>query len=128
MARTEYLLDTHVLFWWMSTPKRLPGEVRELIGDGSGAIWFSVAGAWEMAIKKTLGRLDYPPNLADVLGKDHIEILPVRLEHALGVAYLPLIHQDPFDRLLLAQARIEGLTIITADRQIARYDVSVVKV
>ncbi|NOX58594.1 MAG: type II toxin-antitoxin system VapC family toxin [Planctomycetes bacterium] len=124
---TGYLLDTHVLLWWLSDPSRLSDEARDTIGQGENAVYLSTAAAWEMAIKKALGCLDIPGNLEEVLGKDHIEVLPIALSHALAVSDLPLHHQDPFDRMQIAQARIEDLVIITRDAVIAKYDVKVLK-
>ncbi len=120
-----YLLDTHVLLWWLADPGQLSTEARKAIADGSNSIYLSAAAAWEMAIKKALGRLEFPSNLEQVLQDDHIEVLPIGLSHALAVADLPVHHQDPFDRMLIAQAQIEGLVLITRDAQIAPYDVDV---
>lgn len=119
----KYLLDTHVLLWWLSDPAKLANESREAIACGRNTVSFSSAGAWEMAIKKTLGRLEYPRSLETVLRNNHIEILPVTLAHALAVADLPLHHQDPFDRMIIAQARIEEMTVITRDSAFDEYDV-----
>lgn len=120
-----YLLDTHVLLWWLSDPKQLTRAAREAIKEGSNAVYLSSAAAWEMGIKKALGRLDYPGNLAEVLSKEHIEVLPITLPHALAVADLPVHHQDPFDRMQIVQARLEDLVLITRDEKIAAYDVKV---
>lgn len=120
-----YLLDTHVLLWWLSDPSQLSTDARKAIADGANSIYLSAAAAWEMAIKKALGRLEFPSNLEQVLQDDHIEVLPIGLSHALAVADLPVHHQDPFDRMLIAQAQIEGLILITRDAQIAAYDVEV---
>jgi len=78
-----------------------------------------------MAIKKAIGRLDYPGNLDEVLRKDHIEVLPIALDHALAVAELPAHHHDPFDRMQVVQARSESLVLVTRDARIAEYDVQV---
>ena len=121
MAR--YLLDTHVLLWWLADPAKLADRAREAITDGRNNVYVSAAAAWEMAIKKALGRLDFPSNLAEVLEKDHIEVLPITLAHALAVADLPVHHQDPFDRMQIAQARLEDLVFVTRDPKIAAYDV-----
>lgn len=123
MAR--YLLDTHVLLWWLSDPAKLSDPAREALTNGLNAVYLSSAAVWEMAIKKALGRLDIPGNLEEVLGKARIQVLPITLPHALAVADLPVHHQDPFDRMQVAQARLEGLVLITRDPQIAAYDVQV---
>lgn len=124
---SQYLLDTHALLWWLSDPKALSKKAYDIIADGSNTVYLSAASAWEMAIKKRLGRLDFPSNLDEVLRKDSIEILPIGLDHALGVSDLPTHHQDPFDRMLISQSKIEGLTLITRDKLIFKYDVKVVK-
>lgn len=123
MAR--YLLDTHVLLWWLSDPAKLSDPAREALTNGLNAVYLSSAAVWEMAIKKALGRLDIPANLEEVLGKARIQVLPITLPHALAVADLPVHHQDPFDRMQVAQARLEGLVLITRDPRIAEYDVQV---
>jgi len=120
-----YLLDTHVLLWWLSDPDQLTTEARSAIADAGHGIYVSSAAAWEMAIKKAIGRLEYPSNLDEVLANGNMEVLPIRLAHALAVADLPLHHQDPFDRMQIVQARIEGLVLVTRDPVIARYDVEV---
>ena len=122
-----YLLDTHVLLWWLSDPQRLSDDARAVIADSANAVHISAAAVWEMAIKKALSRLDYPANLLEVLDNDDISVIPIYAEHALAVAELPPHHQDPFDRIQIAQARVEGLTIITCDEQFARYDVAVLR-
>jgi len=86
-------------------------------------ILVSAAAIWEMGIKKSLGRLDIPANLPEVLQKDSIGVLDVKIEHALSIAELPVLHQDPFDRMQIVQANLERLTLITRDRLIQQYDV-----
>ena len=122
-----YLLDTHALLWWLSGSDELSAEAQDVISKGSNAVYMSSAAAWEMSIKKALGRLDVPANLEEVLRKDHIEVLPITLPHALAVADLPLHHQDPFDRMQIAQARLEGLVLITRDKKIRQYDVEIMR-
>ncbi len=126
MTPARFLLDTHVLLWWLSEPERLSAAARAAIGGGEIAAFVSAAAVWEMAIKKTLGRLDFPANLIEVLKAERIRVLPIDAAHALAVAELPLHHQDPFDRMMIAQARLEGLTLITRDRELARYGVAVI--
>jgi len=122
-----YLLDTHALLWWLSEPAKLSAKAKAAIADGSHSVYLSTAAVWEMSIKKSLGRLDFPGNLDEVLRKDHIEVLPIALSHAMAVSDLPAHHQDPFDRMQIAQARIEDLTLITRDATIPQYDVKVLK-
>lgn len=118
-----YLLDTHVLIWWLSDPSTLSEPARKVIADPTHTIMLSAASAWEMGIKQRLGRLDFPPNLEEVLEKERIEMLAITIAHALGVGSLPMHHQDPFDRMLIAQAKHEQLILITRDKQIGQYDV-----
>lgn len=124
---TGYLLDTHVALWWLSEPEKLSAKARSAISDGKNAVYVSAAAAWEMAIKRALGRLEFPSNLVEVLRQDHIEPLPITLPHALAVADLPVHHQDPFDRMMIVQARIENLILVTRDAKINEYDVKVLK-
>ena len=120
-----YLLDTHVLLWWLNAPSKLSAAARAVIRDGENAVYLSAAAVWEMAIKKSLGRLEFPGNLEDILHEERIEVLPIRLGHAVAVADLPMHHQDPFDRMQIVQARIEDLVLLTRDAEIAKYDVKV---
>ena len=120
-----FLLDTHVLLRWLSDPERLTPAARAAIVDGDHGVYVSSAAAWEMAIKKAIGRLEYPSNLDEVLEKDNIQVLPIKLAHALAVADLPVHHQDPFDRMQIVQARIEGLVLVTRDPVMAKYEVEV---
>lgn len=122
-----YLLDTHILLWWLADPGQLTDAARTVITDPSHTVYVSAAVAWEMAIKKALGRLDYPGNLEEVLAADHIEVLPIKLHHALAVADLPIHHQDPFDRIQIVQARLENLILITRDPHIPKYNIEVLK-
>jgi len=124
---TALLLDTHALLWWLAEPSRLSGKTRSLIADRSKRVLVSAASAWEIAIKRTLGRLDCPANLEAILEDQGFEALPITVAHALEVATLPLHHADPFDRILVAQARLEGLAIVTADARLAAYGVAVVE-
>ena len=122
-----YLLDTHVLLWWLDEPERLAAEAGQVISDGENPVFASAATAWEMAIKSGLGRLRMPSNLPEVLVAERIEVLPVSLPHALAVGNLPLLHRDPFDRMLIAQALAEGLTLVTRDPRILEYEVPVLR-
>ena len=118
------LLDTHVLLWAAGTLERLPDEARGLIEDPEAKPFFSVVSLWEVAIKNGLGRTGFnvDPRLLrrGLLENDYTE-LDVTGAHAVAVDLLPPIHKDPFDRLLVAQASIEELTLLTADKTVARY-------
>ena len=124
------LLDTHVFLWWITDDQRLSSQVREIIADGTNEILFSAASGWEIAIKTRLGRLQLPDDpeifIPEQLELNAIEVLPVQIGHALHVYQLPSHHRDPFDHLLIAQAQLEKLPILTADPQISRYPVEVI--
>lgn len=124
------LLDTHVWLWLQTTPERLSGEALELVQDGSNELFLSAASAWEIAIKYALGKLPLPepPDryVPSRLATSGTTPLPVDLRHALHVAALPRHHRDPFDRLLVAQAQLEDLVLVTADGQFGPYEVRTV--
>lgn len=119
------LLDTHVLLWWLADDPRLAEPARLAIGAGENDVVVSAASAWEIAIKSRLGKVSAPGDLEQQLADNGFLPLAVEVRHALGVRDLPDHHRDPFDRLLVAQAQIEGLTLVTVDPTIARYDVPV---
>ena len=126
----RYLLDTHTFIWFVSELERLPAAVRDIMEAPENEIVFSCASAWEMAIKVRLGHLQLPtefdvflPNQLASLG---LAILPIELQHVLGVARLPLLHRDPFDRLLVCQAQTENIPIISSDPAISQYGVQVI--
>ncbi len=118
-----YLLDTHTILWWLDDPAQLSPEAREAISDADSFVYVSAAVAWEMAIKKSIGRLDIPSNLPEALRSDSIEVLDINIHHALAVGDLPMLHQDPFDRIQIAQANLEDLKLITRDQKIQQYKV-----
>ena len=124
------LLDTHTFLWWITDDHRLSSRVREIIGDGENELFLSTASGWEMAIKARLGRLELPEDIEhfipEQMALNAISSLPVRMSHALHVYKLPNYHRDPFDRMLIAQARLEELPILTVDSQISRYSVKVI--
>jgi len=122
------LLDTHVLLWWLADDKRLGKEARRLIADPSDTIFVSAATAWEIVIKQALGKLKFEGDLLDAqVDAQGFERLPVHFKHAAAVGDLPPIHRDPFDRMLIAQARMENLRLLTADPDILGYPVNVLK-
>lgn len=116
------LLDTHVFLWWRLDAPELSVEARRLIADGGNRILVSAAVAWEIVIKRALGRLEFEGDVGDAIAEEGFEPLPVTVRHADAVARLPLRHRDPFDRVQIAQARAEGLTLVTHDEAIRRYD------
>jgi PIN domain nuclease of toxin-antitoxin system len=118
------LLDTHSLIWALEAPERLSTAVREAFDRPSVTVFVSAASTWEIAIKVALGRLRFPlAELTAALADAAFEELPVRIADGLEMARLPLLHRDPFDRLLIAQARHQRLTLVTCDAAICRYPV-----
>lgn len=124
------LLDTHAFLWWIGDDPRLSEQAREVFSDGDNDLVFSAASGWEIAIKARLGRLHVPGDLNTYLFRqlteNYTSVLPVHLSHALRVHALPDHHRDPFDRLLVAQAIVEEIPLLSADPRIARYPVEVV--
>ena len=121
------LLDTHVFIWWDSEPDLLSQRAREFCEDPNNTLVLSVVSVWEMQIKRQIGKLDLRMPLNELIEnqtrQNGVEILPVHLDHVLRLDKLPAIHKDPFDRLLIAQAKIEDIKILTSDRVFAEYDV-----
>ena len=125
------LLDTQVLLWAVNQPDRLPAVARTLLTNPDNDLLFSPASLWEIAIKNTLGRSDFrvePRILRRGLLDNGYTELPITGEHAVNIDSLPRLHKDPFDRILLAQAIVEGITLLTSDAQVARYGGPVRKV
>jgi len=124
------LLDTHTFLWWITDDPQLSPRVREIISSGENELFLSSASGWEMAIKVRLGRLQLPDGLErfipEQMALNAIRSLPVQMSHALHVQELPAHHRDPFDHLLIAQAQLENLPILTADPQVARYPVKTI--
>jgi len=119
------LLDTHALIWALSAPRRLPAEVAAAIRDPDTDVYISAVSTWEIAIKSALGKIN--ANLAAIVSAArgaHFDELPITIAHTERVCALPAHHRDPFDRLLIAQALEERLTIVTHDRLIAAYSVA----
>jgi PIN domain nuclease of toxin-antitoxin system len=120
----KLLLDSHLLLWAAGAPERLPAAARTLFDDPANELLFSAASLWEIAIKQGLGRSDFHID-ARVLRRGLFDNgyaeLPVTSEHAVAIDTLPPIHRDPFDRILVAQAQVEGITLVTSDATIAQY-------
>jgi PIN domain nuclease of toxin-antitoxin system len=120
----KLLLDTHLLLWASGDPERLSSETRALLGDAGNELFFSAASIWELAIKSGLGRKDFHVDVRlfrrGLLDNGYTD-LPIKSEHAVAIDSLPPIHKDPFDRILVAQATIEGIELLTTDQVVARY-------
>jgi PIN domain nuclease of toxin-antitoxin system len=125
------LLDTHLLLWTVGADEQLSSAARQLIGDPQNEPMFSIASIWEVAIKRSLGRAGFrtdPGLLRRSLLDNGYGELTVIGEHAIAVASLPMLHKDPFDRILVAQSIVEGIMLLTADPVVARYPAPVRKV
>ncbi len=120
------LLDTHVFLWWRANDRRLGPAARAAVADAE-VVFVSAATAWEAAIKAALGRLRYPDTIEAGVEASGFEKLAITLAHAERAARLPPHHADPFDRMLVAQAALEGLTLVTHDRALARYGLPVIR-
>ena len=117
------LLDTHTFLWWVSDWDQIAKPARQAIADPSNEVFVSAVSGWEIGVKKAKGRLTAPDNLTAVVEEKQFQHLPLTFEHAERAATLPAHHRDPFDRMLVAQARVEGLVLITRDARISLYDV-----
>jgi len=117
------LLDTHVLLWWEEGSPRLGPATRAAI-RGSDAVYVSAASAWEAEIKRAVGKLTYSSDFSDMIRANDFAELSVSIQHATALRALAMHHGDPFDRMLIAQATVEGCTLVTADRKLSVYGVS----
>lgn len=126
----KYLLDTHTFIWLDNEPEKLPAKVAEICADQTHTLLLSIASVWEMQIKLQLGKLTLPAPLATIvenqIRNNQVELLTIQLPHVLELATLPLHHKDPFDRLLIAQARFEDAVILSDDSQISKYPVPLI--
>lgn len=118
------LLDTHVLLWWLADDPSLAREAEGAIANPASVVFVSAATAWEIAIKQALGKLDAPNDLERQIEVNRFEPLSITIGHAYSAGTLPRHHDDPFDRMLVAQALAEGLTIVTRDPRLSPYGVS----
>jgi len=123
---SRLLLDTHVFLWWRGIPAELRKEARTAIAEAE-IVFVSAATAWEAAIKSSLGRLELPATVEEGVEESGFERLPVTFAHAERVAHLPLHHRDPFDRMLVAQAQVEELTLVTRDEGLRAYEVEMME-
>ena len=121
-----YLLDTHVLLWWLTEPDKISNAGRQIIANSSNAIFVSSVSFWEMSIKSGLGKLTLPNNILTISKSEGFKILPLQPEEGLSVADLPGIHQDSFDRILVAQAKYNNLVLLTRDQKIQEYPIATI--
>ena len=117
------LLDTHVLLWCLGSPDRLSRETRRRIEAPDTVVFVSAASAWEIEVKRALGKLQAPADLEEQLRQKRLTELPIRVSHVRALRSLPEFHRDPFDRMLVAQAVAEGLVIVTSDERVRAYPV-----
>jgi PIN domain nuclease of toxin-antitoxin system len=122
------LLDTHVLLWALQASRRLSRAARAAIVDPGNEVWVSAVSPWEIEIKRAVGRVRAPDDVLTEIRRARFLPLPITLEHGVAAGTLPLHHRDPFDRLLIGQAQVEGLTVVTHDSDFARYQVAILSV
>ncbi len=122
------LLDTNALIWSMARRERIPATALEAIEDRSNNVFVSVVSAWEIEIKAAKGKLELPTDLDSAFAAQSFVHLPVTMKHAYAVETLPPHHRDPFDRMIIAQAHLEGMTLVTSDTEIPRYPVAVLSI
>ncbi len=121
----KFLLDTHIYIWWMMQDRRLTREVVTILANSENEILLSTATVWEMVIKKRIGKLKVPRSWKKDLRESNFSVLSISLNHVLALENLPLIHRDPFDRLLIAQATHEKATLISLDPIFSKYKVKI---
>ncbi len=119
----KLLLDTHILLWWLNDAPELSERGREIIAEQSNIIFVSVVSIWEIRSKEALGKISVPPDFQSQLEKEPFETLSITAQHAHGLARLPLHHRDPFDRMLIVQAQLDGLVLLSKDPVIGTYEV-----
>ena len=120
----RYLLDTHALLWARAAPALLSEEARTVFESNDTTLYVSMATLWECAIKRSIGKLEMPDKFFEIIADDY-EVLGIEISHLVAYAELPMHHRDPFDRLLVVQAQLGDLTLLTRDPNIAKYDVSI---
>ncbi len=123
---TRAILDTHILLWWLAEPEKLSKKQFEIISSANSQILVSVASIWEIRIKESLGKLEVPTDLVNLIKENGFEFISIHPHHADYVKDLPQIHKDPFDRMIIAQGKLEGLKILSSDKIFGGYDVEVV--
>jgi PIN domain nuclease of toxin-antitoxin system len=122
----KLLLDTHILLWWLTLDRKLSQIETAIIADPDNLIFVSAATAWEIAVKKMIGKLEAPDDLLAALAANNFLELPITIDHSQKLYQLPLHHHDPFDRIMVAQAMSEDLTLMTRDTKIALYEIKII--
>ena len=117
------LLDTHIFIWWTQNDRRLPGLFLDAISAPHNSIHVSAATAWEIGIKRKIGKLGFSGSVEEAIRRHRFSALSIAVRHAEGAGALPMLHNDPFDRLLIAQAQLEMLVLVSADKLITQYEV-----
>jgi PIN domain nuclease of toxin-antitoxin system len=120
-----FLLDTHIFLWWMEGRKKFSPKIESILKDESNQVFISVISIWEMIIKSNINKLQLPDNLQEGIAESGFSILQLSLSHVFGLDSLPMFHNDPFDRILIAQTITEKLTLITSDEKIKKYNIPV---
>lgn len=120
-ARKGLLLDTHVILWWLTDDPRLSEDLARMI-DEEVDVFVSSVNVWEVAIKQGMGKIKAPADLSEQIRDSELSHLPISLDHAIQAGRLPLVHRDPFDRMLIAQAKVQDLTLVTRDDTVLRYE------
>lgn len=123
----RYLLDTHIFIWWMEGNNRLSKDIFNLLNNSQNQIFLSVASVWEVVIKKAKKKLKTPKDVGGGIKASGFIPINIEMLHVLGIEKLPMYHSDPFDRIIISQAKIEHLTLLTSDEKIWKYNVAVLK-
>lgn len=123
----RYLIDTHIFIWWMERSSRLSRNIFNLLNNPQNKVFLSVASVWEMIIKKTKKKLKTPKDVEGGIKASGFIPISVEILHVLNIEKLPMYHDDPFDRIIISQAKVERLTLITADKKIWKYNLSLLK-
>jgi len=119
----RFLIDTHALLWALGKPDSMALEARDAVADPANLLFVSMASLWECAIKASIGKLDLPEGFFDSIPEAGYDVIPIQTSHLKLYLSLPMHHRDPFDRMLVAQAKVQSLTLITRDPEIQKYDV-----
>lgn len=124
----KYLVDTHIFLWWLTNDRRLKDSIKSILSNADNVIYSSVVTAWEMSIKmKKDSKFRLIATIEECFQKAGFQILDIQFSHVLQFQKLKNIHKDPFDRMLIAQAKVEGATLITGDEKIWKYDIPILK-